>query len=278
MLLKTLAKTADASENNKMITLLESQDNLKSKSQLLTAHFIKHLNEYQKSSSFPIISEMIVTTNTNFNSVLHYAIICLKEVNANDAFKELAKNIITQNPKDALYFLKIAQSDDWPILHETLKEIMPNEYFLYTTLKEKLNISNAFSFGNTPLYYKFDVNPENNLLALSIYPPTIVIGNDGDGDIYADPSFKDSMPDIMTALKDLGFPKEVLDKVHTDLSANPNVTSYVINLDKATQSAIISKNQVKQQAPVLFTFSTQSKRPENLPQEELKEDRKKPKI
>ncbi len=244
-------RSSDATDSRKALSILENQGFIKSNYNIMMVHFLKYYDDYKKAPSFNKLTEhMNYYTNDTlyFRLVLENMLKSLKEANANEPYKALIRELVSFNRNEAFNFLDMLESDDWPALHEVLKEVVPLEYAVYSTFIKQLNISRMEPLFGGSDFVKYSVYSDfkKGVFSLHISPPgKIEYGYDGAISATDTRNFKESLDEVLAKLKDLGFPQETIDKVNRDLSANVNASSYEIDLDQAMQLAIFEKNQEK---------------------------------
>lgn len=244
-------KTSDTTEQRKIIALLENHSLIKSIDQIFMAHLVKYYDDYKNSPSLTYLIELLTehaSEDLHFGATMSTVISALKKANADEPFKELVKDIVSQDPEAGFRMLQFLKSEEWSAFDETIKEIMPKEHALYTIIKEQLNIMPEvyIDLGSDSVRYAIDFDQGTRSIMLNINPPGVIeYGYDGAVVDKDTRNFRESFVEVLAKLKDLGFPQHALDKVSNELNANLDVNYYQIELDQATQLAIIEKNQKK---------------------------------
>lgn len=245
--IRKIEQLSDATEQSKIVSMLEKHNFVKNNGQIFMAHLVKYYEDYKKSPFLEYATNLIVQDASNsFNQVFTVTRNALKQANANEPFKELVRDIISKSPEMDFKMLQMLNSDEWSTCDEIIKEIMPKEHALYAAIKKQLNISSDgyIDLGSNSVRYSIDFDPNNRSITLNINPPgTIDYGYDGAVVAKDTRNFRESLVEVLAKLKDLGFPQHALDKVSSELNANLDVKYYQIELDQATQLAIIEKNQ-----------------------------------
>jgi len=241
----------DATEYRKIVTLFENHGFKKNQGQIIMAHILKYYDDYKKFRSLNNLTGLVMDSADNdvyFELAMSAVLKALKEVNANEAYKVLIRDLLSQNPEVDFKILQIYKSNDWVALDEIIKEMLPKEHAVYAAIKNKLNISAEvyIDLGSESVRYLIDFDTNKRSMTLKINPPGVIdYGYDGAVTERDTRNFRESLAEVLAKLKDLGFPQHALDKVSSDISADLNVTSYQIDLDQATQLAIIERNQEK---------------------------------
>lgn len=244
-------KTSDTTEQRKIIALLENHSLIKSIDQIFMTHLLKYYDNFKNYPSLKYLIELVTehaSEDLHFGATMSTVIKALKNANANEHFKELVKDIVSQDPEAGFRMLQFLKSEEWSAFDETIKEIMPKEHALYTIIKEQLNIMPEvyIDLGSDSVRYAIDFDQGTRSIMLNINPPGVIeYGYDGAVVAKDTRNFRESLVEVLANLKDLGFPQHALDKVSNELNANLDVNYYQIELDQATQLAIIEKNQNK---------------------------------